>query len=120
MMMNLLREGDFLGQHYSVDTKAQSASSFLSLGFWLPDYNALMSVKLIPCYLLIPGYYQYCWERIKKVALSRQPIVMLFGECKCLDSIVMPNCENVTQFETRFLAPEAPGTYTIMVSYIFS
>ena len=79
-----------------------------------------MSVKLIPCYLLIPGYYRYCWERIKKVALSRQPIVMLFGECKCLDSIVMPNCENVTQFETRFLAPEAPGTYTIMVSYIFS
>ena len=82
--------------------------------------DALMSVKLIPCYLLIPGYYQYCWERIKKVALSRQPIVMLFGECKCLDSLVMPNCENVTQFETRFLAPEAPGTYTIMVSYIFS
>ncbi|XP_078344084.1 uncharacterized protein LOC144629740 [Oculina patagonica] len=64
----------------------------------------------------IRGFYQYCWDDIMASnSLSRQPYVMMFGECRCLASSVTPNCENVTQFETRFFAPEQPGTYTIMM-----
>lgn len=73
--------------------------------------------KLI--YFQIQGFYQYCWDDIMgSNSLSRQPYVMMFGECRCLASSVTPNCEDVTQFETRFVAPELPGTYTIMVGSV--
>lgn len=44
--------------------------------------------------------------------------MMLFGECRSfLASSVTPNCQDITQFEAYFVAPNELGTYTIMVGY---